>query len=261
MTQADHWRLIPISAHDGLTNMAIDEAILEEHLSGNVSATLRLYLFSPPAVTIGYGQKVPAHFVERVRERGWDIVRRPTGGRAVLHYKELTYSFVATMSGSVMNAYKQICRALILAMEELGVELELGGNSSEYKSQQDCFAATTHADLHYRGKKMIGSAQLRRKGAVLQHGSILLSQDQSAMAELLDTSGGNGVEQSSQGRELSRHANLFDILERDVAPGDLETVLKRGFERAFCVQLLAEELTDAELSLAGQFKERFIVPG
>lgn len=254
MPPSNHWRIISISAHDGATNMAIDESILEEHLSGNVPATLRLYLFSPPAVTIGYGQKVPTQFAERVREKGWDMVRRPTGGRAVLHYKELTYSFVASLNGSVLTTYKQICRGLILAMEELGVELELGGNNSQYKSHHDCFAATTCADLHYRGDKMIGSAQLRRKGAVLQHGSILLSQDQHVMSELL---GSSGEEKGRARTPLKRHANLFDILKRDVAPGDLETVLQRGFERAFDVTIVPGELTEAEMSLAARLQEGY----
>ncbi len=262
-----HWRLIPYSVHDAADNMAIDEAILDAHLDGSVTPTLRLYGWQPRAVSIGYGQKLSNTIESRMKSRGYDVVRRPTGGRAVLHEFELTYSFVGSAGGaddfggalsdSVIGAYKQICQGLILAFKELGVELELGESSSNYKNAQDCFLATTSADLHYQGKKMIGSAQLRRKSAVLQHGSILLNQPQDLMNLLLKE--GESTQGESSKTEIQRHANLFEILGEPVSIPRLQEVMKIGFESAFSNQYDIENLKDQELELAQQYRPRYQV--
>src|SRR5437879_3230829 len=96
MTQREEWRFIPCASYDGCTNMAIDEAILDAHIAGDAAPTLRLYFFAPPAVTIGLSQKMPPELVQSIEARGIDVVRRPTGGRAVLHLNDLTYSFVGS---------------------------------------------------------------------------------------------------------------------------------------------------------------------
>src|ERR1700679_2420772 len=137
------WRFLPIEKKHAALNMAVDEAILNNHLKGNVPPTLRLYYFSPPAVSLGYAQSLPPETVAHIEERGFDVVRRPTGGRAVLHLNDLTYSFVASvntsvasvntsvasvntskngvLAGSIQRAYKQICEALILSIGYLGL--------------------------------------------------------------------------------------------------------------------------------------------
>ncbi len=268
------WRFIPYSVHDAAENMAIDEAILDAHLENLVPPTLRIYGWEPRAVSIGYGQKLSSAVQSRIKSRGYDVVRRPTGGRAVLHEFELTYSFVGSAGGadrfgalseSVIGAYKQICQALILAFQELGVELELGESSSNYKNAQDCFLATTSADLHYQGKKVIGSAQLRRKSAVLQHGSILLNQPQDLMTVLLrekESSAiqiGNDQSGSRAGGKpkIERHANLFEILGKPVSNDRLAEVMKQGFESAFSKSFSLEPLTPHELKLSQQYRIRY----
>lgn len=267
---SQNWRLIPYSIHDAAENMAIDEAILDAHLEGLVTPTLRLYGWEPRAVSIGYGQKLSNTVESRMKSRGYDVVRRPTGGRAVLHEFELTYSFVGSAGGaddlggglsdSVIGAYKQICQGLILAFRELGVDLELGESSSNYKNAQDCFLATTSADLHYQGKKMIGSAQLRRKSAVLQHGSILLNQPQDLMNALLKEGDANARNENSEKNpktELQRHANLFEILGAAVSTPRLQEAMKTGFESAFANQFEIGELTLHETNLAKQYRARY----
>ncbi|MBX3074897.1 lipoate--protein ligase family protein [Candidatus Obscuribacterales bacterium] len=286
------WRLIPYSVHDAADNMAIDEAILDAHLSGQSPPTLRLYGWKPPAVSIGYGQKLSAPVEERIRSHGFDIVRRATGGRAVLHSHELTYSFIgsatsggsdedAFLSESVVKAYKQICEGLIQAFQELGLELSLGASSAEYRNAHDCFLATTSADLHYQGKKMIGSAQLRRKTAVLQHGSILLDQPQDLMRTLLRDSaskfadGGEvsdatkfSVDAERTDSSLSeseenmnqRHANLYEIVREKVTIERLQESMKAGFETAFQHPLVEGGLTDHEKSLAAQHRIKYQQP-
>lgn len=270
----NNWRLIPYSVHSAADNMAIDEAILDAHLEGLVSPTLRLYGWEPPAISIGYGQKLSGTVESRIRSKGYDVVRRPTGGRAVLHQFELTYSFVGSagsadefagaLSDSVIGAYKQICQGLIRAFEDLGFSLELGESSRDYKSNQDCFLATTSADLHYQGKKMIGSAQLRRKSAILQHGSILLNQPQDLMSLLLkeddQNSSANGSDKENVKTETQRHANLFEILGEPVSIPRLQESLKKGFERAFSKEHEIATLTEHEIACAEQYRARYQCP-
>lgn len=260
------WRLIEYEVHDGRSNMALDEAMLEAHLRGEVPPTLRLYGWAPPAVSIGYAQKLPDEAKARIQEAGFDIVRRATGGRAVLHLNELTYSFVcsvkddgsasedAILSASVLSAYKQICKGLVIGLSKAGVEVELGQGQAASRQMHDCFLATTTADLHFKGKKLVGSAQVRRRGAVLQHGSILLSQPQNLMPRLLSG-------KDSEPGEAQRHANLYEILDRKPTVEELSAFLKAGFEEAFARRLVAATFTGTELSFAQELKEREMTKG
>ncbi len=265
MNNTRDWRLIPFSVHDGITNMAIDEAILEAHLKGLVPPTLRLYGFQPAAITIGYNQKLPEYVEIRAADKGVDIARRPTGGRAVLHLNDLTYSFVGTSShagesqifedaflqNSILGAYKQICEGLELALKFLGLEVESGELSVPYKHLHDCFLATTGSDLHYKGKKLIGSAQLRRKWAVLQHGSLLLNQPQSIMPQLL-------AEENSSDDTIERHANLFDILGKEIDMMTLQQAFQKGFENAFKAKFSEQGFVPEEIFSIGQLREKYI---
>lgn len=250
------WRLIDFESFDAATNMAVDEAILDAHVAGEVPPTLRFYGWAPPAVSIGYGQKLPEKVRQKIVARGFDVVKRPTGGRAVLHIDELTYSFVGSASGqgkvlgsSVIESYKKICQALIVGFKTLGVAVEIGQGQAASRQILDCFTATTTADLHYQGKKIVGSAQLRRHDALLQHGSILLCQEQNLMGELLLTK--KGAEEESQ-----RHANLFEITGSVVSALELIPAFKNGFETTFGVNLESGQLTAAEWRRVDEIKER-----
>lgn len=265
--------------------MAIDEAILDAHLEGSSPVTLRIYGWKPHAVSIGYAQKFSKEQVENFEGSGFAVVRRPTGGRAVLHTGELTYSFVASTAGddkdgvlgtSISQAYMQICQGLLNAMATLGVELSVGTASRSYKDFNDCFQATTNADLHYNGKKMIGSAQLRRHNAVLQHGSILLNQSQELMTELLGAKSsfkessknfdefqsysGTAEDTDSEkigGRTRQRHANLFEILGKELTVAEMQEALKKGFEKAFGSTFEKGEITLPERQLAESYRTKY----
>lgn len=254
-------RFISCGSFDAAQNMAIDEAILECHLKGLVPPTLRLYQFAPPAVSIGYAQSIDVKKIEEIRARKIDIVRRPTGGRAVLHLGDLTYSFIASsrtntdvkgdqilLESSVLGAYRQISAGLLNGIAELGIELSIGLNQAT-RHQPDCFAATTIADLHYQGKKLIGSAQMRRKQGVLQHGSIILDQPQDLMAQLF------GSEEA--GNNAIRHANLYEIAGRPIPLAELQSALKAGFSRAFNVDFFSGVLNQEEISLSEEFRSKY----
>lgn len=248
-----HWRVLRFRNHSAAENMAIDEAILESHLRGLTPPTLRFYGWTTPAVSYGYNQVLPEETIARIKAEGLDVVRRPTGGRAVLHMGEFTYSFVGSsstqefqkgfLSSTISEAYRQICNGLQGGLARLGVEVELGKAQAAYRQQQDCFLATTGADLHYNGKKLVGSAQLRRKHAVLQHGSLLLNQPQELMPRLL------GVVPGSDAAKAERHANLFEIID-PCAVEKIEIAMIAGFSDAFGVEFEEGEISFAELASA-----------
>ncbi len=265
------WRLLTYKTCPPAMNMAIDEAILEAHLSGAVPPTLRFYGWLPEAVSIGYAQKIDNETHERIANNQFELVRRPTGGRAVLHAGDLTYSFVGTsksnnstqknsagsvgfLEPSVANAYKQISQGLIKGLSLLGVEAVLGGANANYRDQNDCFMAVTGADLQVGGKKLVGSAQLRRHDAVLQHGSILLQQEQDLMPKLFSPSAISRAEVS----DYQRHANLYDLIGVRPIP-EIEAALVQGFEEVFEQKFVIGDLCQSEHDYVNQSIKRFRV--
>lgn len=175
------WRLIPLLEAPGKTQMAIDRWLIEQHQLGRVPSTLRFYTWSPPAISLGYHQHKYPELWDNLIWKGvsLDLVQRPTGGRAVLHQGDLTYAVVTSgLSGSRVQAYQQICEFLIQGWRSLGVELHYGLAGRGYIHNPNCFGTATGADLVLAdGTKLIGSAQLRRGKAILQHGSIRLEPD------------------------------------------------------------------------------------
>lgn len=256
-----NFRLIDYSSHSGSMNMAIDEAILSSYASSECQPTLRFYGWEPPALSIGYGQKLSEKLTGNCKELGLDIVRRPTGGRAVLHQNEFTYSFIcgaassdlnsAILGESIIEAYKQICQGLINGFSILGLEVSLGSSEKSYRDFDDCFMATTTADLHIAGKKIVGSAQLRRGKAVLQHGSIVLNQDHELMSKIF------GAKLVDSGK--TRHANLFHELGKTIETKELVEAFQRGFSQAFDCDFAKTGLTNRELEKAETLHEKFLV--
>jgi lipoate-protein ligase A len=177
----EQWRLIPILAASGSVQMAIDRWLLVQHESGKCPPTLRFYTWSPPAISLGYHQRQYPEFWQNLIWKGQklDLVRRPTGGRAVLHQGDLTYSVVTSgIRGNTLEIYAKICEFLIQGWRSLGIELYYGQAGRGYIHNPNCFGTATGADLVLAdGSKLIGSAQLRKGDAVLQHGSIRLNPD------------------------------------------------------------------------------------
>ncbi|MEH1835591.1 MAG: biotin/lipoate A/B protein ligase family protein [Nostoc sp.] len=180
------WRLIPLLETAGNVQMAIDHWLLEQHQSGKHPPTLRFYTWSPPAISLGYHQRQYPEYWQNLTWQGQklDLVRRPSGGRAVLHQGDLTYAVVTSgLVGSRLQVYEKICEFLIQGWRSLGVELDYGTAGRGYIHNPNCFGTATNADLVLPdGAKLIGSAQLRRGGVILQHGSMRLQPD----AELFD---------------------------------------------------------------------------
>jgi len=185
------WRLIPLLEATGNVQMAIDGWLLEQHHLGKHPPTLRFYTWSPPAISLGYHQRQYPEYWQHLIWQGekLDLVRRPTGGRAVLHQGDLTYAVITSgLMGSRLQVYEKICEFLIQGWRSLGVELHYGTAGRGYIHNPNCFGTATGADLVLPdGVKLIGSAQLRRSGVILQHGSIRLQPDAELFAQVFGT--------------------------------------------------------------------------
>ncbi|MEL6437736.1 MAG: biotin/lipoate A/B protein ligase family protein [Cyanobacteria bacterium J06621_8] len=185
------WRYIPPLEASGAVQMAIDRYLLEQHYQGRHPPTLRFYTWQPAALSLGYHQHEYPESWQNLTWQGQplELVRRPTGGRAVLHQGDLTYAVVTSMTpGKRLEVYRQISQFLIEGWRSLGVELNYGIASKEYIQQQNCFATATGADLvTVEGAKLIGSAQLRRRKTVLQHGSMMLTTDRQLYQQVFKT--------------------------------------------------------------------------
>jgi len=193
------WRVIEDGPKDGESNMAIDRAILASCASGKTLPTLRLYSWERPTLTVGYAQDFAKEIdVNRCRKLGIQIVRRPTGGRALLHNHEVTYSLTAPIPHSkfppsLLGAYKVVARALLEGLKEIGVcgsDLASGGKPNRGRHSfhsPSCLSSINHLEIEVQGAKLVGSAQRRTKRAFLQHGSMLLDWDRALLNSLFKT--------------------------------------------------------------------------
>jgi lipoate---protein ligase len=175
------WRLIPSIATTGEIQMEIDRWLLQQHILGHIPPTLRFYTWSNPTISLGYHQRhYPAHWHNLTwQDRPVDLIKRPTGGRGVLHQGDLTYAIIGSgFVGKRVEIYQQICQFLIDGWRSLGVDLAYGTAGHGYIHNPNCFGTATSADLICAdGYKLIGSAQLIKSGAMLQHGSMRLNPD------------------------------------------------------------------------------------
>jgi len=200
--------------NSGAFNMDFDLKVLEYAIKNKVDyALVRFYQWYPKCVSLGRNQKLDSF-------KGIDCVRRPSGGRALLHDRELTYSFVSTcFKKSIIESYKDISDGLILGFKHLGIELEYG--SFEHKNLEYCMNTTSGADICYKGKKFIGSAQFRREGYLLQHGSIPYSLDYELIEKLFN-----------QPVEKEKIITLNEI-NPNLSTREIIDALKAGFKEKF----------------------------
>jgi len=189
---ADIWRLLITPPARGAWNMAVDEAILEAAGRGDSLPTLRLYAWKPACLSLGYAQSSQDVDVRRLKANGWEVVRRATGGRAILHTNELTYSVTAPpdeprVLGSVLESYSRLAGALIAALRALGLPVEVEEHAAPASAAKGpvCFEVPSAYEIVVGGKKLVGSAQARKKEGVLQHGTFPLSGDLTRITQAL----------------------------------------------------------------------------
>lgn len=183
-------KFIPFEIKTGAENMQIDSDLLDDAIKNNLKEPVfRLYGWKPACVSLGRNQRDDFLDTKLLKENNIDLVRRLTGGRALLHDDEITYSFVCPLTylengENVVISYKEISQILIYAFKELDIELDFGGERKLQGHKDYCMLVSTGADLCYQGKKLIGSAQFRKNGYILQHGSILYNYDKDLLEKI-----------------------------------------------------------------------------
>lgn len=243
----------------GPFNMALDEALFESVATGRSRPLLRLYRWNRPTITLGYAQKGSRAVNQQVcAELGYDIVRRLTGGRAVLHDREVTYSVISSersplFNGKILDNYKVIAEVLRHAFDSFGLHVEIapgrsrgGGGEEAYPV---CFMAPSSYELVFKGCKMAGSAQKRGEGAFLQHGSIPFEMDLAGLFRALDTRGAISSEEGV--RTLKEKVGWLNrFLDRPVSPEEMEEQLVTSFQKVCGVRFDEEAPTPEEICRA-----------
>ena len=259
--------------------MAVDESILEHIQRGEAQPTLRLYAWNPPCLSLGHAQSFKDVDVARLRSKGWDVVRRLTGGRAILHTDELTYSVTGSidepvLSGGVLESYNRLAQALMFAALDIGLPVEMNvGHASSMTSQNQsshaasatyvnpvCFEVPSTYEITVNEKKLIGSAQARKKEGVLQHGSLPLTGDLTRICQALVFENESARENAAQ-RLLSRATTVESVLGKEINWETAAQSFVHGFETQLGINFERGELSESESARADELvKEKYANP-
>jgi len=254
------WRLINHPPADGAWNMAVDEALSESVAAGESTPILRFYGWQPGCLSLGYAQPASDAHYENLSAQGWDIVRRLTGGRAILHIDELTYS-VATplddprVEGGVIESYRRLSEGLMAGLTQLGAAVHAGraDENAHHFNGPVCFEVPSDYEITAQGKKLLGSAQTRRRGVALQHGALPLRGDVTRICDALAFPS-EADRQQSRIRLHSRALTLEQALGKPIDADSVIKALVHGFEQALNLRFEKSSLTKAEAARAEELK-------
>jgi lipoate-protein ligase A len=244
----NRWRLLVDGPCEPSWNMAVDEALLRTAPDRDAVPTLRLYWWRPAALSLGANQE--SEFAvdwAALAAAGYGVVRRPTGGRAILHAEELTYSVTAPIpAGGTLAAYRWIARGLQAGLERAGIGVELERMNrpqvSTLATRQPCFTAAGRYELISEGRKVVGSAQRRRRGWLMQHGSILLGPEHLQLPRYL-----TGADPEAEIAVLKKSTiDCSTLLGRPVIPQEVIESFAGGFAEGLGIELVSGSLETAE---------------
>jgi lipoyl(octanoyl) transferase len=252
------WYFIDSGLCSPAYNMALDEALLDWHSKGEIPPTIRFYGWNPATLSVGYFQKVEKEIdLEEVRKNNLGLVRRPTGGRAVLHDQELTYSVIVSedhpeMPRTVTEAYRVISEGILEGFRLLGLDAYFAVPRTEEEKQalktprsSVCFDAPSWYELVVEGRKVAGSAQTRQKGVILQHGSILLDIDEDQLFSLFKFSS-ERVKERMQRNFKNKAVAINEISKMKVTLEETRKAFKEGFEQGLNLELKPYQLTEEQ---------------
>lgn len=236
--------------------MAADELLFRECLRGG-SPFLRFYCWQPPGLSLGRFQREFSHIrFDYCRKAGIPVVRRLTGGRAVLHQHELTYSISSRFEGpfvrrGVYDVYNRISSGLLSGLSRLGVKAEMsGGNKGRELKSPNCFTAASRYEITWMGRKLVGSAQHRERNGFLQHGSILMEVEEDVWDGVFKDGGKTG----------RMAVGLNEILGRSIDLAELIDAIKSGLEETLQLDLLEGECAGEEVKAASKLVGKYIRP-
>lgn len=252
----DPWRLLITPPAHGAWNMAVDEAILEAAGRSESLPTLRLYAWNPPCLSLGYAQPFGDVDVPRLQALGWDAVRRATGGRAILHTDELTYSVTAApgeprIQGSVLESYHRLARALVSAVRSLGLPVEMEQDAPPPGAPKGpvCFEVPSAYEIVVGGKKLIGSAQARKKEGILQHGTLPLTGDLTRITQAL-VFPDEAARAAAAQKLLARATTAESVTGQAIAWETAAQAFIQAFEIELDIRFERGELTEGEKARA-----------
>lgn len=264
------WKFIDSGRRSASYNMAMDEALLDWHSQGKIPPVIRFYGWESAALSIGYFQKAEKEInMEAVKAHSLGFVRRPTGGRGVLHEHELTYSVIVSeehpnMPTGVTEAYRVISEGILKGFHHLGLEAyfsvpktEEEKNGLKNPRSSVCFDAPSWYELVVEGRKIAGSAQTRQKGVILQHGSILLDLDEDKLFSLFNYPN-ERVKERMQTAFKNKAVAINSISPKSITLDMARVAFKQGFEDGLGIELEPLELTaEQSASIEKIAKERY----
>ncbi|MBC7810003.1 MAG: lipoate--protein ligase family protein [Burkholderiales bacterium] len=245
------WRLMYDLPTIGQRNMAVDEAVLTAVSAGDMPPTLRLYGWWPPCLSLGYAQKATDVDFERLNALGWGVVRRPTGGRAILHVDELTYSVALPIDhplaeGGIIDSYRRLSEALQAGLVRLGLQ-----SQAERRTERNtnpsvvCFETPSHYEITVGGRKLIGSAQLRRLAGLLQHGTLPLTGDVAGICDVL-VYADDAEREAAKSTVRERATTLSEALGVEVSWEQAAEAVAEGFAETFGLEFSVGGLSHRE---------------
>ncbi|ANB56990.1 biotin/lipoate A/B ligase family protein [Anoxybacillus sp. B7M1] len=264
----ERWRFIDSGDCSPAFNMALDEALLEWHSEGKIPPTVRFYGWNPPTLSVGYFQKVEKEIdMDAVRKSGLGFIRRPTGGRGVLHDKELTYSVIVSeahpaMPETVTEAYRVISQGILEGFRLLGLDAYFAVPKTEEEKASlknprsaVCFDAPSWYELVVEGRKVAGSAQTRQKGVILQHGSILLDLDEDLLFSLFKYPN-ERVKARLQQNFKNKAVAINELTDRKVTISEAKKAFYQGFEKGLDIILEPYTLSEAEVEYVNELARK-----
>jgi lipoate-protein ligase A len=237
--------------------MAVDEAILESVYNGESPPTLRLYAWEPACLSLGHAQPYGEVNINALAENGWDVVRRPTGGRAILHVDELTYAVIAPedeprVKGGVLESYLRLSEALLECLNILGLSPQAEEKKQTEKKDKPnpvCFEVPSNYEITVKGKKLIGSAQARRKTGILQHGALPLYGDLTRIITALQFPSGE-AKSKAKSRLLAHATTVEKELGYPISWDQANQAFKQAFQNTLNLELEPSRLTSVEKNRA-----------
>ena len=263
------WNFINTGSKNPYYNMAMDEALLNFVSRGEIDPVIRFYTWNPATLSIGYFQRLQKEIdIDKVKEKGYGLVRRQTGGRGVLHDKELTYSVIVpeshpNMPSTVTEAYKIISQGLLEGFKNLGFETYFAIPRS--KEERDklkqprssvCFDAPSWYELVVEGRKIAGSAQTRQKGVILQHGSILQDIDIDDLFAMFKFKN-ERLKAKMKENFVQKAVAINDISNKHITLNEMENAFEAGFKKGLNIDFKPLELTEKQLEEVQELEDKY----
>ncbi|MDS3924405.1 lipoate--protein ligase family protein [Staphylococcus hominis] len=263
------WNFINTGSHDPYYNMAMDEALLNFVSRGEIDPVVRFYTWDPATLSVGYFQRLKKEIdIDKVKEKGFGLVRRQTGGRGVLHDKELTYSVIVpeshpNMPSTITEAYRVISEGLLEGFKLLGFDAYFAIPRSKEEREKlkqprsaVCFDAPSWYELVVEGRKIAGSAQTRQKGVILQHGSLLQDVDVDELFDMFIFKN-DRLKEKMKKAFVDKAVAINDISDRHISIEEMEKAFEEGFKKGLNIEFKPLSLTENQLAELKVLEEKY----